>query len=420
MKKNRIISFLLTLLCSAFFVSCGMNYSAVYFQNNSEDFSFSGNGVDEDTVFELGSCGKTVAAYTALSLVDEGKLDLNQKIKPYLDAKLITEDARLDEITVKQLLCHTAGFSPSYELGIDKKIYSEPGKEFRYSGVGYIYLQNVIEKASGMSFEEAASHYVFEPLGMKNSTFENASIITPYMNAGNAVLYALVVFVLSFIVLLIISCIIGKIVKRKNFKFRSAYLFSFVAAGIINVIALCLIMSKVLVLFIICYALMGIVLFITRKKSKLFNACVPVIVSVLFILGFTLKLCIPVTNELISKGPNCAFSLKSTAKDMSLFCNALMKKQKSTGSIFSEMFNPAVKIDDKNSWGLGIAIENSSQSGTTYWHSGINPGAQSLFVLYPDQDKYIIVLTNSDNGLELSKQKAREFLGFDGEWDIRR
>lgn len=420
MKKNRIISFLLPLLCSAFLISCGMNYSAVCSKNNSEDFSFSGNGVDENTVFELGSCGKTVAAYTALALVDEGKLDLNQKIKPCLDAKLITEDARLDEITVKQLLCHTAGFSPSYELGVDKKIYSDPGKEFCYSGVGYIYLQNVIEHASGMTFEEAASHYVFEPLGMKSSTFENTKTITPYMNAGNAVLYALVVFVLSFVVLLVISSIIGKIVKRKNFKFRSAYLFSFIAAGIINVIALCLIMSKVLVLFIICFALMGIALFITKNKAKMFIACVPLIVAVIFILGFTLKLCIPVTNELISKGPNCAFSLKSTAKDMSLFCNELMKKQKHSDGIFAEMFTPAVRIDDRNSWGLGIAIENSNQSGTTYWHSGINPGAQSLFVLYPEQDKYIIVLTNSDNGLDFSKAKAREFLDVDGDWDIQR
>ena len=420
MKVNRFISFVLLLVCSALFVSCGMNYAAVYSQNNSEDFSFSGNGVDENTVFELGSCGKTVAAYTALALVDEGKLDLNQKIKSCLDANLITEDERLDEITLKQLLCHTAGFSPSYELGIDKKIYSDPGKEFRYSGVGYIYLQSVIEHASGMNFEEAASHYVFEPLGMKSSTFENVKTITPYMNSGNAVLYALVVFVLSFVVLLIISSIIGKIVKRKNFKFRSTYLFSFIAAGIINVIALCLIMSKVLVLFIICFALMGIALFITRKKAKMFIACVPLIVAVIFILGFTVKLCIPVTNELISKGPNCAYSLKSTAKDMSLFCNELMKKQKSSSGVFADMFIPAVKIDDKNSWGLGIAIEKSNKSETSYWHSGINPGAQSLFVLYPEQDKYIIVLTNSDNGLDFSKEKAREFLGVDGDWDIKR
>ncbi|MBO4508223.1 MAG: beta-lactamase family protein [Spirochaetaceae bacterium] len=401
-------------------VSCGDDYSAVYFQNGSADFDYSGIGVDENTVFELGSCGKAVAAYTALALVDEGKLELNQKIKPYLDSNLITDDPRLDEITLNQLLCHTAGFSPSYEFGVDKKIYSDPGKEFRYSGVGYIYLQNVIEKASGMSLEQAASHYVFEPLGMNNSTFENVKTITPYMNAGNAVLYALVVFVLAFVVLFLVSFIIGKVTKYKYFKFRTAYLVCFFAAGIINVIALLLIMTKVLVMFVICFAIMGIALLITRKKAKIFIACVPVIAVVILILGFTLKVRIPVTNELVSKGPNCAYSLKSTAKDMSLFCNELMKKQKSSENVFAQMFTPAVKIDEKNSWGLGIAIEASSKSGTTYWHSGINPGAQSLFVLYPEQNKYVVILTNNDDGLNFAKDKAHAFLNVDGEWDIKR
>ena len=419
MKKNWFVGFVL-LIISALFVSCGKDYAAVYYQNGSTDFDYSGKGVDENTVFELGSCGKTVAAYTAIALVEEGKLELNQKIKPYLDAKLITDDPKLDEITLKQLLCHTAGFSPSYEFGVDKKIYSEPGKVFRYSGVGYIYLQNVIEKASGMNFEQAVSHYVFKPLGMTNSTFENVKTITPYMNAGNAVLYALVVFVLAFVVLLLICFIVGKVTKYKFFKFRTAWLFCFFAAGIINVIALLLIMSKVLVLFIIFFVVMGLALFITKKKTKIFYASVPVIAVVIFILGFTLKVRIPVTKELVTKGPNCAYSLKSTAKDMSRFCNELMKKQKSSDSVFAQMFNPAVKIDEKNSWGLGIAIEAASPSEVTCWHSGINPGAQSLYVLYPEQNKYVITLTNNDEGLYFAKEKAREFLNVDGVWDIKR
>ena len=86
-----------------------------------------GDGIDQNSVFEFGSCGKTVAASIALRLVDEGKISLDDKIKPYLDPGLITDDARMNDITLRQLLCHTAGFSPSYELGVDKKIYSDPG-----------------------------------------------------------------------------------------------------------------------------------------------------------------------------------------------------------------------------------------------------------------------------------------------------
>ena len=53
-------------------------------------------------------------------------------------------------------------------------------------------------------------------------------------------------------------------------------------------------------------------------------------------------------------------------------------------------------------------------------HSGINPGFQSLYVLDPDENKYIVILTNSDRGLDYSKETARSFLGVDGVWDIKR
>lgn len=102
---------------------------------------------------------------------------------------MLTDDERIYDITLKQLLCHTAGFSPSFELGVDKKIYSDPGEKFCYSGVGYIYLQNVIENVSGMTIEQAAQYYVFEPLGMNNSTFEHVKTVTPYMKLSSVVIY---------------------------------------------------------------------------------------------------------------------------------------------------------------------------------------------------------------------------------------
>lgn len=137
-----------------------------------------------------------LSAYIALKLVDEGKLNLEDKIASFVDPALLTNDERLYDITLKQLLCHTAGFSASFELGIDKKIYSDPGEKFCYSGVGYIYLQNVIESVSGMTMERAAKYYVFDPLGMKNSTFENIRTVTPYMNLSSVVIYIYSLFLL--------------------------------------------------------------------------------------------------------------------------------------------------------------------------------------------------------------------------------
>lgn len=397
------------------------NYTIVYSDNGVVEYQNFGAGTTAQTVYELGSNGKTVAAYVALRMVDNGLLTLDSKIYPYLDEKLHTDDPRLKEITLKELLCHTAGFSPSYELGIDKKIYSDPGTEFRYSGVGYIYLQSVIENAGGMTMDQAAAKYVFGPMGMKNSTFESAKTITPYMNLNNAVLYSMLVFVVSFIVLLVIVSIIGKITKHKLYTSKTGFAGSFVAAGITNsVFLLFFFMSKVFILFLIVFTVMGLMLILTRNNKKLFYICAPAFMALTLILGFTLPVSIPVTNDLIAKKANCAYSFKSTPEDMALFCNGLLESYNDPDDICKKMFDPAVTIDEKNMWGLGIAIEYEAEDGATYWHSGINPGFQSLYVLYPEKNKYIVVLTNSDRGLDFAIETAKTFFGSEGQWQIKR
>ena len=397
------------------------NYTIVCSDNGVVEYQNYGAGTTSQTVYELGSNGKTVAAYVALRMVDEGLLTLDDKIYPYLDEKLRTDDPRHREITLKELLCHTAGFSPSYELGIDKKIYSDPGTEFRYSGVGYIYLQSVIENAGGMNMDQAAAKYVFVPMGMKNSTFESAGTVTPYMNLNNAVLYSMLVFVISFIMLLVIVSIIGRITKHKLYSFKTGFAGSFVAAGIVNaVFLLFFFVSKVFMMFLIIFAAMGLLLILTHKNKKLFYICAPALMVLTLILGFTLPVSIPVTNDLIAKEANCAYSFKSTPEDMALFCNGLLESYNDPDDACNMMFAPAVVIDEENMWGLGIAIEAETEGTATYRHSGINPGFQSLYVLYPEENKYIVVLTNSDNGLDFAIETARAFFGFEGQWQIKR
>jgi len=395
-------------------------YSIAYYENNKIVFLNYGNGINEKSVFELASNGKVISAYIALKLVDEGKINLEDKIASFLDTDLLTHDERIYDITLKQLLCHTAGFSPSFELGIDKKIYADPGEKFCYSGVGYIYLQNVIENVSGMTIEQAAQYYVFEPLGMHNSTFEYTKTVTPYMKLSSVVIYTFTAFIIVFIVLLLLSFIIGKITKFRFFTYKSSLSVCFITAGIVNTLFLTFVfVSKVVVIFLICFVFMGVFLLLTRKNTKLFYASIPTVIILIMILGFTIPVSIPVTNDIVAKTPNCAYTLKSTSEDMAAFCQELMKQYYSDDGAVKDMFSAAVNIDTVNSWGLGIAIEYESK-GETYWHSGINPGFQSLFVLYPLQDKYVLVLTNSDNGLSFAKETAKDFLEIDGCWDIKR
>ena len=394
-------------------------YSIAYYENDRVVFQNYGDGIDENSVFELASNGKVISAYIALKLVDEGKINLDDKIAPFLDSDLLTSDERLNDITLKQLLCHTAGFSPSYELGIDKNIYSDPGEEFCYSGVGYIYLQSVIENVSGMTMEQAAEYYVFEPLGMENSTFEHTRTVTPYMNLSSVVIYIFIIFIIVFTVLLLAVFILRKITKKQFFSSKISLVVCFAIAVVVNISFLLVLVSKVVITFGLCVVFMGVSLLLTRNHTKIFYAVIPIEVILMLVLGFTIPATVPVTNDIVAKEANCAYTLKSSNEDMAVFCRELTNEYYSGDGAVKEMFSAAVNIDDVNSWGLGIAIESESK-GETYWHSGINPGFQSLIVLYPSQNKYVIILTNSDNGLIFAKEIARDFLEIDGNWDIKR
>lgn len=394
-------------------------YAIAYGENDKISFQNYGDGITEKSIFELASNGKVLSAYITLKLVDEGKLNLEDKIATFLDDDMITNDERLYDITLKQLLCHTAGFSPSFELGIDKKIYSNPGEKFCYSGVGYIYLQNVIENISGMTMEQAAEYYAFEPLGMKNTTFEHSRTITPYMNLSSVVIYILIVFIIVFVVLLLAVFIMGKITKFPLFSYKISLIVCFIIASVVNICFLFILVSKVVLAFGVCFVFMGVSLFISRKRNKIFYSIIPIETLLILCLGFAIPVSIPVTNDIVSREANCAYTLKSTSEDMAVFCQELMKEYYGSDGAGKEMFSPAVNIDSNNSWGLGIAIE-AENKGVTYWHSGINPGFQSLFVLYPSQNKYVIILTNSDSGLKFAKEIAKDFLDVDGNWNIKR
>lgn len=191
------------------------------------------------------------------------------------------------------------------------------------------------------------------------------------------------------------------------------------AYKVVNISFLLVLVSKVVITFGVCAVFMGVSLVLARKHTKIFYAVIPIEVMLMLVLGFAIPATVPVTNDIVAKEANCAYTLKSTNEDMAVFCRELTNEYYSGDGAVKEMLFAGVNIDDVNSWGLGIAIESESK-GETYWHSGINPGFQSLIVLYPSENKYVIILTNSDNGLMFAKEIARDFLEIDGNWDIRR
>ncbi len=142
-----------------------------------------------DTIFDLASLTKVFATSAAvMKLVEQGKVRLNDPVVKYIP-ELGTEGATAEknQITVRQLLTHTAGFAPDPTdanipagwAGTDpllREIYAEPltappGSRFVYSDTGFILLGEIVRCASGVSLDEFVAKEIFVPMGMRETRF---------------------------------------------------------------------------------------------------------------------------------------------------------------------------------------------------------------------------------------------------------
>lgn len=138
----------------------------------------------KETVFEIGSISKQITAAAVLLLVEEGRINLDEKISKYLPA---TPDA-WKNVSVRNLLTHTSGiksytglsgFELTKRLKRDEFIKTlgthplefETGARYQYSNSGYNLLGFIIETVSGKSYWDFVRERIFGPLGM-NSTFD--------------------------------------------------------------------------------------------------------------------------------------------------------------------------------------------------------------------------------------------------------
>jgi uncharacterized protein YbbC (DUF1343 family)/CubicO group peptidase (beta-lactamase class C family) len=138
-----------------------------------------------DTIFDLASLTKIVATATSVMiLVEQGKVRLADPVVQFIPE--MKGNGR-DAITIEQLLTHTAGFAPDFDLrerwtGYDqaiKHLYREPlrnqpGARFVYSDINYIALGEVVHRVSGQTLDQFARTNIFVPLGMRDTGFNPA------------------------------------------------------------------------------------------------------------------------------------------------------------------------------------------------------------------------------------------------------
>jgi CubicO group peptidase (beta-lactamase class C family) len=127
--------------------------------------------VGADTLWPAASLSKPAFTFAALRLVDEGKLDLDRPLRSYVPDHA-PDDPRGNTITARHVLSHSSGLR-NWRNRADQPLVPDfdPGTRFQYSGEGFYYLQRAVEHITGMGFEQFMEVRLFNPLGMKASTY---------------------------------------------------------------------------------------------------------------------------------------------------------------------------------------------------------------------------------------------------------
>jgi CubicO group peptidase (beta-lactamase class C family) len=151
--------------------------------------------VKPESVFQSGSVGKQFTATAVMMLVEEGKIGLDDPLTKYFaDAP-----ASWKEVTVRELLSHTAGFGDYPKDFNFRKDWTEdellkvvegiplaypPGTKWEYSNLGYLTLGILIHRVTGEFYGDFLQARIFKPLGMKSTRIISEADIVPNRSAG--------------------------------------------------------------------------------------------------------------------------------------------------------------------------------------------------------------------------------------------
>jgi CubicO group peptidase (beta-lactamase class C family) len=163
-----------------------------------------------ETLFWIASMTKPVTGIAVLMLQDEGKLQVSDPVAKYIPefANLKTPTGKPANLTITQILTHTSGLGEAtgpaaqqaktladlVPIWLAAPMQYEPGERWRYTQSGINAGARIVEVISGMTFDAFVQQRLFDPLGMKDTTFyptdaQRARLATAYAkNKGTGAL----------------------------------------------------------------------------------------------------------------------------------------------------------------------------------------------------------------------------------------
>ena len=151
-----------------------------------------------DTLFRIASNTKLLTAAALVTLAEKGKIKLNEPIGTYVKGL----SPKLSQLTLHQLLSHTAGMQDgASDFGLhddsslgsfirtwtDNYLFTEPGRIFSYSNLGYDLAGLVLEEVTGKPYADAMDEVLFKPLGMNRTTLRPLMAVTYPFATGHKI-----------------------------------------------------------------------------------------------------------------------------------------------------------------------------------------------------------------------------------------
>lgn len=158
-----------------------------------------GMTVSPDTLFRIASTTKMLTAAALVTLAEQGRIKLDAPLGKYVQGL----SPKLSQVTVHQLLSHTAGirdgasFNGPHDdsaLGgfirswTDDYVIADPGEVFSYSNLGYALAGFVLEQITGKPYADAMNDVLFQPLEMRRTTLRPIMAMTYPLSQGHDIL----------------------------------------------------------------------------------------------------------------------------------------------------------------------------------------------------------------------------------------
>jgi len=155
--------------------------------------------ITPDTLFRIASTTKMLTAAALVVLAEQGKIKLDEPISKYVKGLR----PNISQVTVHQLLTHTAGIRDSYSTNgphddsalasfirswTNEYLIGNPGEVYSYSNLGYGLAALVLESVTGKPYAGAMNDILFQPLGMRRTTLRPTEAMTYPLSQGHEIL----------------------------------------------------------------------------------------------------------------------------------------------------------------------------------------------------------------------------------------